>query len=240
MSKLRDRIRDMSRRRTATFGFTAVRTEERAPRQLLVVAEVSDAAGAAAAIAAGADVLLHRGAVDGLAGVVRAAGSAPVGQLLEAATADGAAAVIEAGAHFLVFNDQETEAAALLSPALGYVAIVDPTDSDLRLLRPLDLDAAIVLEPAAQLTAREQLRLRRTSELVRKPLIARLQAAVSTTTLEVWRDAGIVAVLVGAGGDVLEAVIAAANAVPRPRESTDRPEATIPAMQVHMDDDDED
>jgi hypothetical protein len=239
MSKLRDRIRDMSRRRTATFGFTAVRTEERPARQLLVMAEVGDASAATAAIEAGADILLHGGAVEGLASVVAAAGSTPAGQLLEAATADSAAAVIEAGAHFLVFNDQQTEAAALLKPALGYVAIVDPTDSELRLLRPLDLDAVIVLQPAAEPSVREQLRLRRTSELVRKPLIARLEGAVSATTLEVWRDAGIVAVLVGAGSD-LEAVVTAADAVPRPRESTDRPEATIPSVQANMDDDDDD
>lgn len=240
MSKLRDRIRDMSRRRTATFGFTAVRTEERPSRQLLVVAEVRDAAAASAAIEAGADVLLHSGAVADLAGVVAAAGSSPVGQLIEAGTAEGTAAVGEAGGHFIVFNDQQTEAAALLNPTLGYVAIVDPSDSDLRLLRPLDLDAAIVLQPATELNVREQLRLRRTSDLVRKPLIARLEGAVSATTLEVWRDAGVVAVLVSADSDALGAVITAASAVPRPRESTDRPEATVPAMQVQMDEDDED
>ena len=186
MSKLRDRIRDMSRRRTATFGFTAVRTA-RAPGP--------PAPRRGGSGGCGRRNRRHRGG-SGRAAARRCrskasrawsllAGSTPVGQLLEAATADSAAAVIEAGAHFLVFNDQQTEAAALLKPALGYVAIVDPTDSELRLLRPLDLDAVIVLQPAAEFSVREQLRLRRTSELVRKPLIARLEGAVSATTLEV-------------------------------------------------------
>jgi hypothetical protein len=241
MSKLRDRIRDMSRRRVAAFGFAAMRSEERAPRQLLVVAEVGDAAAASSAAEAGADVVLHGGALDALAGAAGAAGSAVVGQVLEAATAEEASAALEAGAHFIVFNDERTDAAALLNPKLGYVGMLEAEeDADLRLLRALDLDAVIVPQPAERMNVRDQLRLRRMGELTRKPMIARLNERVGATTLEVWRDAGVVAVLVPAGSGILGEVIAAADAVPRPRESSERPEVTVPTVQAHIDEDDDD
>jgi hypothetical protein len=240
MSKLRDRIRDRSRRRGSAFGFTAVRVEERPPRQVLVIAEVGDE-GATAAIEAGADVLLYSGPLDGLAGVVEVGASVAVGPVLESATAESAVAALDAGAHFIAFDDQKTDAAALLSPRLGYVAMIDAEDdADLRLLRPLDLDAVIIPQPAVEMSVRAQLRLRRIGELTRKPLIARLDGEVSATALEIWRDAGVVAVLVPASADILGAVVAAADAVPRPRESTERPEVTVPSVQAHMDEDDDD
>lgn len=241
MSKLRDRIRDMSRRHQATFGFTAVRTEERPPRQMLVIAEVTGAAQAAVAVEAGVDVLLHTGPVDALAEVVGTAASCIVGCAIEAATAADAAAIIEAGGHFLAFSDRQTDAAALLDQRLGYVAMVGvEEDADLRLLRPLDLDAALIPSPAEQMTVRDQLRLRRMGDLTRKPLISRLDHTVPATTLEIWRDAGVTAVLVPAGQDVLAQVIAAAEAVPRPRTSGERPEAVLPAAHAPFGDEDDD
>ena len=69
MSKLRDRMREMSRRRTAAFGFAVARDAERVPRQVLVIAEVDSPAAASAAAEAGADALLYTGAGEGFADV---------------------------------------------------------------------------------------------------------------------------------------------------------------------------
>ena len=241
MSKLRDRIREMSRRRVATFGFAVPRGVERQSREVLVVAEVADEAAAAAAIEAGADVLIATGATDGLAGILTAAGAVPVGYRAEAASAADATAALEAGAHFLVFDDQQAAAAALLSPKLGYVAVVGGAreDADLRLLRALDLDAVTIAAPADELTVHEQLRLRRTGDLVRKPLIARIDHVPSAVALEVWRDAGVIAVLV-ADASLVAAAVAAVIEVPRPREANERVDAVIPSVQANMDDDDDD
>jgi len=240
MSKLRDRLRETSRRQASGFGFTATRTAERSVRQVLVIAEVRDAAAAGTAVEAGADVLLHAGAAESLTEVVAAAGGRLVGRLVEAATAADTAAAQEAGAQFLAFDDRRTEAAALLDQRIGYVALLgQEEDADLRLLRPLDLDGAVVASPSARLTVRDQLRLRRTADLVRKPLFARLSTAVDAATLEVWRDAGVVAVVVSDPALVSE-VARAADAVPRPRESTERREVVVPSVQVPADEDDED
>lgn len=240
MSKLRDRLRETARRQANGFGFTATRTAERSIRQVLVIAEVSDASGAAQAVTAGADILLHTGALESLAEVVTAASGHVVGRTVEAATAADATAVQEAGAHFLAFDDHHTDAAALLVQSIGYVALLgQEDDADLRLLRPLDLDGAIVAAPPSQLTVRDQLRLRRSADLVRKPLFARVSAAIDASTLEVWRDAGVVAVVVSDAG-LISDIAQAADAVPRPRESTERREVVVPAMQVPTDEDDED
>jgi hypothetical protein len=240
MSKLRDRMREMSRRRTAAFGFAVARDAERVPRQVLVIAQVDDAAAAGAAAEAGADAVLYTGAAEGFADVVTAAGSCVVGRSVAAASAADTAGIAEAGGHFLAFDDQQTDASALLKQNVGYVAIVASDDTELRLLRPLDLDGVLVASPSEQMTVREQLRLRRFGEQVRKPLIARLDHAPSATNLEVWRDAGVVAVLAPSDGDTLRAVIEAADAVPRPREANERPEVTVPTVQASGDDEDDD
>ncbi|MGE0228936.1 MAG: hypothetical protein AB7I38_09525 [Dehalococcoidia bacterium] len=240
MSKLRDRLRETTRRQANGFGFTAARSTDRAVRQVLLVAEVRDAAGAAAAVSAGADVLLHAGADESFGEVVSAAGGRVVGRRVDAATAADTKAAQEAGAHFLAFNDRDTEAAALLDHRMGYVALLGQEDeAELRLLRPLDLDGAVVDAPGAQLRVRDQLRLRRTADLLRKPLFVRLTGAVDATTLEVWRDAGVAAVVVS-DPSLLAEVAEAADAVPRPRESGERREVMVPAVQVPADEDDED
>jgi len=66
---------------------------------------------------------------------------------------------------------------------------------------------------------------------------------VAAPTLEVWRDAGVIAVLAGtADPAMLPALIQAADAVPRPREPAERErrEATVPAVRPQLDDEDED
>jgi len=153
MSKLRDRIRDMSRRRPTALGFAIVRGAERSPRQVLVLAEVWDASAASTAVAAGCDALIYGGSLDSLADVVAAADGRPVGARVEAATAADTAAIATAGADFLVFDDQRTDAGALVDTRLGYVAVATDVTDDaaLRLLRPLDLDAVLIAAPAEQL-----------------------------------------------------------------------------------------
>ena len=252
MSKLRDRIRDISRHRPQAFGFAAMRaTEPASSRQVLVVARVDGAQQAAAAVAAGADAVLHTGALSHLAEVVGAAGSAVVGASVDAATAADVTAIREAGAHFLVCTDDQTEAAALLDQQVGYVLLaptsatpaLSDTDHDARLrsFRALDLDGVLVGGLPQTMTVRQQLQARRLGELARKPLFVALSAAVSAATLELWRDAGVVAVVTDAA--VTAELATAADAVPAPRRATgDRAEAIVPAAPSGsaLDDDEDD
>ena len=243
MSKLRNRIRDLGRRRPVQFGFATARAETPAARQMLVIADVTNAADAAAAVAGGADAIVYGGGLDSLDSVVAAAGALPVGARLDAATAASAGAARTAGADFLVFADDRSTAGAIRDPELGYVVqAAGLTDDGLRLLRILDLDGVMIALPAATMTVRQQLQTRRLSDLARKPLFASIEAGGATPdadVLESWRDAGVVAVFAPAA--MLAAVATAAAAVPAPREPQGRREATVPAARhdSSLDDDDE-
>ncbi|MDE2695809.1 MAG: hypothetical protein OXH97_04745 [Chloroflexota bacterium] len=242
MSKLRERIRSTRERRSVPFGFGPRSREAESQRHVLVLAEVDDADAAAAAASAGADALLA--GADGIEAVVEGADGRPVGARVEAATSADADALIEAGADFLVFDDAQTEAAALLRPDLGHVALLEDAtaaEEDLRLLQPLDLDAILLPSARVAATVRDQLLTRRIAELTRKPLIVPVDGSVDATQLEVWRDAGALVALVAGDAASIEAVVAAAVAVPAPRERReDRPNALVPSPASGLLDEDDD
>ena len=242
MSKLRERIRATLQRRSVPLGFGARDRAAETQRHVLVLAEVGAADAAAQAVAAGADALLAGGA-EGIEAIVEAAGDRPVGARVAAATSADADALIAAGADFLVFDDAQTEAAALLGPDLGYVALLPggAAEEDLRLLQPLDLDAILIPQAGAAATVRDQLLTRRIADLTRKPLIVPIEASADATQLEVWRDAGaLVALVSGADGAAIEGLVAAAAAVPAPRERReDRPNALVPSQGSSLFDEDD-
>ena len=242
MSKLRERIRSTRERRSVPFGFGPRSREAEAQRHVLVLAEIDDAEAAAAAASAGADALLA--GADGIEAIVEAADGRPVGARVEGATSADADALIEAGADFLVFDDAQTEAAALLRPELGHVALLTDAaaaEEDLRLLQPLDLDAILLPSARAAATVRDQLLTRRIAELTRKPLVVAVDGSVDATQLEVWRDAGAFVALVAGDASAVEAVAAAASAVPAPRERReDRPNALVPSPASGLGDEDDD
>jgi hypothetical protein len=218
---------------------------------VLVVARVDGAQAAAAAVAAGADVILHTGALSHLGEVVAASGAAVVGASVDAATVADVTAIREAGAHFLLCADDQTEAAALLDQQVGYLLVAPTTatpalsdadhDARLRSFRALDLDGVLVGALPQTMTVRQQLQARRLGELARKPLFVALSSAVTAATLELWRDAGVVAVV--ADGALTADLAAAADAVPAPRRAAgERAEAIVPAAPAGsaLDDDEDD
>ena len=242
MSKLRERISSTRERRSAPFGFGPRSRTTESQRHVLVLADVDGAEAASQAVAAGADALLS--GADGIEAAVEAADGRPVGARVDAATSDGADALIEAGADFLAFDDAQTEAAALLRPELGHVALLadaSAAEEELRLLQPLDLDAILLPSARAAATVRDQLLTRRIAELTRKPLIVPVDASVDATQLEVWRDAGALVALVSGDAEAVAAVVAAAAAVPAPRERReDRPNALVPSPAAGLLDEDDD
>ena len=244
MSKLRDRIRRTFQRRPGPLGFAPRGRQADDHRYVIVIAEVGDADAASAAASAGVDALLHSEGSDGIAAVIEAAGDLPVGARLEAASAGDADALIEAGADFLVFDDAQTEAAALLRDELGHVGLLGDagaSEEELRLLQPLDLDAILIPLHAGSLSVRGQLQTRRIAELTRKPLIVPVAADATAEALRVLRDAGAPAVLASGAAADLEGIVAAASEVPAPRERREeRPDPLLPAAAAPADDFDDD
>ncbi len=243
MSKLRERIREASRRRPVTMGFAAPRSSDApAKPSVLIAAESSDAAAVTAAIERGAGAILYTGDTSGLADAVAAANGAPVGSRVDAASSADAKALVEAGADFIVFDAAATAAEALGDRKLGHVLALagSPSEEELRLLGPLDVDAVLIDEPASGLTIRDQLLLRRVASSLHAPLAVQLRREAPSAEIEVWRDAGAGVLLVGAGGP-LEAVVEAARAIRPPQERGDeRTAPLLPTPRVAQDEDDED
>jgi hypothetical protein len=245
MSKLRERIRESGQRRVRSFGFVR-RDDGPAIPQLLVMAEVADAAAAAAAIQVGARALLFTGDRAALKDVVTASTGTPVGMRVDAATRDDTRGLLEAGGDFVVFDAAQTVAEALLERKLGRVVVAPASaaDDDLKRYGALDLDAILVGDPGSSLSVHGQLEMRRLAEFTRAPLAVLVGGAVSAPALEVWRNGGASVVLVSAASGALAAIIEAANAVPPPPEP-ENPERATPLVpqqrsQDHDDDDDED
>ena len=242
MSKLLERIRSTRERRSVPFGFGSHSRTAESHRNVLVLANVGGAKAAVRAVAAGADALLA--GAEGITAVIEAADGRPVGARIEAATRADTDALIEAGADFLVFDDAQTEAAALLRPDLGHVALLPDAaaaEEELRLLQPLLLDAILLPSARAAATVRDQLLTRRIADLTRKTLIVPVDASTDATQLEVWRDAGVLVALVEGDAATVEAVVAAAAAVPAPRERReDRPTALVPSHGHDLLDEDDD
>lgn len=244
MSKLRERIRESGQRRARSFGFIR-REDSPAIPQLLVMAEVSDAAGAAAAIEAGARALLFSGNRATLRTISDASKGTPVGARIDAATRDDTRALLEAGADFLVFDAAQTVAEALLERKLGRVVVAPASaaDDDLKRYGALDLDAVLVGDPGASLSVHGQLEMRRLAEFTRAPLAVLVSNAVPASALEVWRNGGAAVVVVpAAASGSLAAIIEATNAVPPPPEAAQDERATplIPRAARHEHDDDDD
>lgn len=236
MSKLRDLVRKAGRARPQAIGFAGT-TQATGTRAVVVVALVADADEARAAVEAEAAALLYTGAPDGVAAVIEAAGSRPVGCRLDAATGAEAAALAEAGVDFLVLDDARAEAAALRPPELGAVLLLagDEDEERLRSLAVLEPEAALVAPPTdttegGRVSARAVTMLRRRAELLHAPLAIEA-GTLDADTLEAWRDAAAPIVVVAARR-VAEAVAAASDVSPprdadRPRE---RPGALSPAV----------
>jgi hypothetical protein len=244
MSKLRQRIRDAARRRSSTaMGFALGRAAEaKAKPALLVGAEANDAAAVTLVIERGAGAILYTGDSEGLAAAVTAAGDVPVGRRVDAATQADASALAEAGTDFIVFDASTTAAEALGDRKLGHVLVLHglPTEEELRLLGPLDVEAVLIDEPATGLTIRDQLLLRRVASILRAPLAVQILREAQSTEIEVWRDAGAGMLLVVAGGPI-EAIVEAASGLRPPHERGDeRQSPLLPTPKVADPDDDDD
>jgi hypothetical protein len=203
---------------------------------------------AAAAVEAGADVLLAR--PEQLAATVAAAGDLPVGVRLDAATADAVRGAVAAGADFFIFDDDQTPATALLPEGNGArrdepgrVLHLDanPSEERLRSITALALDAMLVEGVGSAMTVRDQLTLRRAAELASAPLMAAAAGAPASETLQVWRDAGTRLVLIPGDAATVRATVAAVAEVPPPRRARDdRDTPIIPAFAGHQHDHDHD
>jgi len=191
MSKLFERMRRAARAESRPVGFTTVAT---APQPtMLVIAEAT--AKEAAKAAEGADALLLPGDADA-AIKEHAKGSLPVGVRLAAGDRARVAALREAGVDFVVLDD-ESAASALMEEDLSYILEVpgEPTDTDLRALETLPLEALLVPPVEGPLTIRRSIGLRRFAAFTRRPLMLPADGSIDGADLEALRELNVLLLL---------------------------------------------
>src|SRR3972149_3380744 len=139
-----------------------------------------------------APIRLGRAAAGTLADPLKKLGSAPAGLRLEEAKRTSVAAAREAGADFVVL-DEESSAEAVLEEKTGLVLTVrrDAGDTELRALAGLSLDALDAGPLGEPFTLRRLMELRRVSLLSQTPLLVDVPAGIEASRLEALREAGV-------------------------------------------------
>jgi hypothetical protein len=244
MSRLGDKIRKTMGMEPAPMGFGAAVARPRTPSMLLVVQQPASGKRRRGDLAeSGVDALLLSLAdpereTGELEKWVKESGGVPCGALVDGASGKAAAALKETGVDFLAFDAEATSADALLQTELGYVLVLsgEPSDSFLRAMEPLPLDALLLPDWRPPLTVRGQLELHRLVLLSRTPLIVSAPLDIAPGELECLRDAGVAAVAVNgadsATWDRLTTLRQAIDGLPprRRRRRDERAEAIVPAV----------
>ncbi|MEE8369583.1 MAG: hypothetical protein V3S00_02300, partial [Dehalococcoidia bacterium] len=140
----------------------------------------------------------------------------------------------EAGADFVVVEWPSVSAEVLLEEGIGLVLALgqDVSDTTLRLLADLPLDALVVPAPAAPLTLARLLEVRRLAALSRTTLLMEIGEEIGASRLQALRDAGVAGVILAAGAqDRLPGLREAIDALPaRGRRREERADAVLPAQ----------
>lgn len=228
MSKLEDRMRRAARTEPRPVGFIAKPTQ--AQPTMLIVADCASAADAAAAATAGADaVLLAAGAKDDEIKTAVAT-SVPVGVRLPKGDRARVTALCELGVDFLLVGP-DAHASVLLEEKLAYLATVESgmSDTDLRTMDTLPLDALLAPSVDGNLTIGQSLSLRRITAFVRRPLALTVTAKVTAADLEALRDLSVMLLLTAP--DAVAAVKEQVAALP-PRRRRSQEAVGVPRIMM--------
>lgn len=244
MSKVGERMQRATRGEGAPIGFGAAQARRKEPTMLLALGlPPAQATRAGEAAASGADTVIFGPLADKrqakeLGKWVKAAGEAPCGLWLGAATAEEVAAAKKAGIDYVVLS-LEALASAVLDEEMGYLLALEEgmADTLLRTLDGLPLEAAMVSLEPGPLTLRRQLDVRRLVGLARLPLFLRLAEEPSPQEMESLREVGVLAIVVDGGrAEVWPLLAGLRRAIdglpPRRRRREERLEAVLPLGQA--------
>ncbi|MGQ9573396.1 MAG: hypothetical protein ACUVV3_09520 [Dehalococcoidia bacterium] len=241
MSKLSDKIRKATRLEPAPIGFGVMAARRRAPSMLLMVyGPASDMRPPSELAGRGVDAILlslsnPQAELNQMTRWAKEAGDVPCGAQVMAANGKTVAALKEAGADFLAFAAETTNAEALLDTEMGYLLALsdDPSDSLLRAMDSFPLEGLWLYDWCQPLTVRAQMELRRLYLLSRTPLFVPARPDINAAELECLRDVGVVGIALNGAesstwqrlGDLRQVIDALP---PRVRRREERPEVVLP------------
>jgi hypothetical protein len=244
MSKFIDSLKKMSEGTLQPMGFGRARTEAARPRMRLVALLEGAAAAVAADAYASADAAIvpvkdmesAKSLITGLSGKT----SAPVGinvpDSVKAEQIDGflAAAGTDTVVDFLVFR-LGAPVNGLAETKLGKILEVDLdiSDSFLRALNSLAVDAVMIRQAGAGLTWQDLMAIQRVAAATSKPVILAVQSGIGKAELQALWNAGIDAVVVtssGAGADEVKRVMEIIKELKFPSPPSEHSVALVPRV----------
>ena len=234
MSKLSQKIARAGRFESAPMGFGMAVNRKSEPTMLLGVRLPASESNRLKELAGkGVDLALLDNAKPGqkLAGT----GELVAGAFITEGDSETAAAFREAGIDFLAVDPAAVSAAIIDDEQLGFVLPVPPdaSDTDLRILETLPLDALLVAAPAGAFTLQQYLALRRIAMLVQKPLLVEIHGQINGSQLKSLREAGVAGVLLvdNATDQAVAALRQAIDSLPsRRRRRTEHADALLPRL----------
>ncbi len=250
MSKLATLLRRISRAEPAPMGFAAATSRTKNPEMLVAVSiKGLDLKAAQAAAEGGADFLvLEDGDLEKDAAKIRAITEGvkvPCGLRLTSSAAGAASTAHDLGVDHLRIEDDDAPATLLVDDEMGFVLSIsdDASDTTLRTLSSMPLDALFAGDLKTPFTIRRQIELRRLSGFAGKPLLLRGGADLTSADLECLRDSGVGGLLID-GGDAAKLLPAVKEAIgamrPRRRRREDRQEAPVlPSVRHGAEDEDD-
>jgi len=245
MSELAKRIGRAQRREVSGgMGFASVKREQ--PKAMVLAAMVTTGDQARGALDAGADcVLVEHADATAAAAVIGTLPKHSAGAALTTLDEGGSDALHEAGCDFVVSTLEGTSSAAVDTERMGQLVAVSKeiSDTTLRTLNPLGLDALFVEGKPDAPTLAAQLELVRLASLSGLPLAVNVAVGASTAELRALRDsgAGVAVAPSGATASDITALAEALRSVPAPRrQSRGGDIALVPAASGHAEEDDDD
>ena len=234
MSKLADKIRRAGKVEAGPIGFGVVAERRPSPTLLCLLRLDKDQAKKVGDTAdAAADAVIITGLEAGKLGdALQKLGDVPVGLRAEDAQRATVAAAREAGADFVLL-DEESSAEVVLEEKVGLVLRLGTQvgDTELRALAGLALDALEIAPIGEPFTVRRLMELRRLSLLSQTPLLVEVTPEIGPSRLEALRGAGVAGVILdGKSADKLSALRQTILSLPaRGQRREERVDALLPS-----------
>ncbi len=234
MSKLADKIRRAGKVEAGPIGFGVAAERRPSPTLLCLLRLDKDQAKKVGDTADdAADAVIITGLEAGKLGdALQKLGDVPVGLRAEDAQRATVAAAREAGADFVLL-DEESSAEVVLEEKVGLVLRLGTQagDTELRALAGLPLDALEIAPIGEPFTVRRLIELRRLSLLSQTPLLVEVTPEIGPSRLEALRGAGVAGVILdGKSADKLPALRQAILSLPaRGQRREERVDALLPS-----------
>ncbi|KPJ53236.1 MAG: hypothetical protein AMJ37_01705 [Dehalococcoidia bacterium DG_18] len=219
MSKLLDKLNQVSRGSPPPLGFRSAVAAPKSPRMVFIAVLAAGDAPAAAAAKENADAVLLSEAestkfFEKLEKLVASLGELPWGVSLGEASEEQLSRLKSAGCDFLVCDAEKAPLMLLREEEMGRIVKVEPSlpDGLIRATAQLPIDVVLIGgEPS--LSVQRLMVCQHLANLVHKPLVARAPLGMSSQDLKELWETGLAGVVVKVAGEAREGLLGLRQAI---------------------------